>query len=232
MDVVGAHQLQAEIAGNRLKARVDDFLFLDSLELHLEEEIPGAEDVAVLRRRVQRLVLLFGADAAGDLTLEAAAQPDQSRGVLREEGLVDPRLVVEALRVPGGDELDEVVEALVGFSEQDQVVGGFSGRAAPGPAVARRDVHLASDDGLDPAFPRLVVKDDRREHVAVLGDSERRHLQFHRTVEQFLDPARAVQQRVLRMKMQMNEISHGDRAKRLLPFYSHSIVDGGFELMS
>ena len=88
-----------------------------------------------------------------------------------------------------------------------------------------------------PALARLVVEDDRREHVAVLGDRHRRHLQLHRLVEQLLDPAGAVEQRVLGVQMEMDEVGHGDAyagipAVQLTPFYSHSIVDGGFELMS
>jgi hypothetical protein len=40
----------------------------------------------------------------------------------------------------------------------------------------------------------VIVKDHRREHVAVLGHGERRHLQLHRFVQQLIDPARAVEE--------------------------------------
>ncbi len=88
-----------------------------------------------------------------------------------------------------------------------------------------------------PALARLVVEDDRREHVAVLGDRQRRHLQLDRLVEQLLDPARAVEQRVLGVQVQVDELSHVQiDAECRVPVathrHSHSIVDGGFELMS
>ena len=60
----------------------------------------------------------------------------------------------------------------------------------------------------------------------MLGDGHRRHLQLDRLVEQFFDPARPVEQRVLGVQMEVDEVGHR------LPGYSHSIVDGGLELMS
>jgi hypothetical protein len=53
----------------------------------------------------------------------------------------------------------------------------------------------------------MVVKDDRREHVPVLGDRQRRHFQLDRFVQQLVDPAGAVEKRELSMKVEMNEFS-------------------------
>jgi hypothetical protein len=50
------------------------------------------------------------------------------------------------------------------------------------------------------------MKDDRRKHVAVLGDGERGHLQPRGLVEQLVDAARAVEQRKLGVTMKVNEI--------------------------
>ena len=57
----------------------------------------------------------------------------------------------------------------------------------------------------------------------MLGDGHRRHLQLRRAVEQLADAAGAVEQRELGVQMQVDELVHP---------YSHSIVAGGFELMS
>ena len=44
----------------------------------------------------------------------------------------------------------------------------------------------------------------------MLGDRHRRHLQLHRLVEHLLDPAGAVEQRVLGVEMEMDEVAwHG-----------------------
>ena len=75
-------------------------------------------------------------------------------------------------------------------------------------AAARRDVHLAAEDRLQPALARVVVEHHRREHVAVLGDRQRRHLQLHRFVEQLVDAAGAVEQRELGVQVEMDELRH------------------------
>jgi hypothetical protein len=54
--------------------------------------------------------------------------------------------------------------------------------------------------------PAVVVEDHRRKQVAVLGDGNRRHLQLHRLIEHFIDPARAIEQRILGVQMKMERI--------------------------
>ena len=197
VDVVGDDEREPEVPRDRLQPDVDRLLLVDPLVLHLEEEIVRPENVAIGGGGVERLLLLLGPDAGRDLPLQAAAQADQPVRVLGEQLLVDARLVVEALGVARRHQLDEVVVPLVGLGEQHQVVGRLAGRPALRAPVAGRDVDLAAEDRVDPALARLVVEDDRREHVAVLGDRHRRHLQLDRVVEQLLDAARAVEQRVL-----------------------------------
>ena len=51
----------------------------------------------------------------------------------------------------------------------------------------------------------MIVKDHRREQVAVLGDGERRHLQLHRLIEQLVDPAGTVEQRELGVQVKVGE---------------------------
>ena len=55
MDVVGGDELQVQVLRDRLQTDVDDLLLLDPLVLHLEEEVVGAEDVAIGGRRFDRL---------------------------------------------------------------------------------------------------------------------------------------------------------------------------------
>ena len=88
-------------------------------------------------------------------------------------------------------------------------------------AAALRHVDLAAENRLDAAGAGVVVEDHRGEHVAVLGDRERRHVELDRFVQQFVDAACAVEERELGVQVQVDEVRH-----------SHSIVDGGFEEMS
>ena len=206
VDVVGHDERQAEILRDRLKADVDDPLIVDALVLHLQKEVVGAEDVPIRRRRIDRPLLLLRADPGGDLTLEAAAQANEAGRMLREQLLVDARLVVEAFRVPRGHELDQVVVPLLVLGQEHQVVRRLAGRAALGAAIARGDVHLAPQDRIEPALARLVVEDDGREHVAMLGDRRGRHPELDTLVQQLLDAAGAVEQGIFGVQMQVDEV--------------------------
>ena len=74
----------------------------------------------------------------------------------------------------------------------------------------RRHVHLAAENRLDAVLTRVIVEDHRREHVPVLGDGDRRHFQPGGLIEQLVDAARAIEQRILGVQMKMNEflVSH------------------------
>ena len=229
--VVRADERQPEIGGDGRQPAVDDPLVVDAVVLHLEEEIVRAEDVPERCRGLPRPIRSIPAEVGGDLSLEATAEPDEAVGVSGQELLVDARLGVETFRVPGGDELDEVVVARPIGREQHEVVGGLSGDAAAAQAASVGDVHLASEDRLDPACSRLVVERDRGEEVAVLGDCHRGHPERLYLVQHLADAARTVEERELRVQVQVHELG-GVAHRLLLPRYSHSIVAGGFELMS
>jgi hypothetical protein len=208
VDVVGAHERHAEVGGDWQQPVVDDPLLLDALILHLEEEVALAEDVLELRGGGNRLARVGTADFAGDLALEAAAEPNQALGVPCQQLLVDARFVIEALRVPGRDQLDEVLEADLVLGQQHQMVRGLTRRAALVEAATRRNVDLAAENRVDPALPRRVVEHHRREHIAVLGDRHRRLAEPGDLVQQLVDPAGAVEQRELGVQVQVDEVRH------------------------
>ena len=206
VDVVGRDQRQVQLAGEREQALVDDLLLLDALVLHLEEEVARAEDVAQAGGRLERRLRLLDLQRARHFAFQAAAQADQALRVLREQLLVDARPVVEAFGVAGRRQLDQVLPPLVRLGEQHQVIRlRLAARSCR--TAALRDVDLAAEDRLEAAIPRMVVEHHRREHVPVLGDRQRRHLQLHRFVEQLVDAAGAVEQRELGVQVEMNELS-------------------------
>ena len=208
VDVVGDHHREIELPRQRRQAVVDDLLLAQPLVLHLEEEVALAEDFRVLPGRRPRLLDLVLVDALGDLALQAAAEADQAGAVRLQQFLVDAGLVVEALRVAGGHQLDQVVVALVGLGEQHQVVLRLAGHTAAVAAVTGRDVHLAAEDRPHAVLLRRVVEHDRREHVAVLGDGERRHAEPRRFLHQLVDAAGAVEQRILGVQVEVDEVLH------------------------
>ena len=128
--------------------------------------------------------------------------------MLREQLLVEPRLVIEPLGVAGRHELDQIVIPLVGLGQQHQVVRRLARVPALDVAAARRHVHLAPEDRLHTALPCVIVENDRRKHIPVLGHRHGRHLQPGSLIEQLVDAARAVEQRILGVEMKMNELGH------------------------
>ncbi len=196
VNVVRANERQPEGLRHALQADVDRALVVDALVLHLEEEVAGAQDVAVGGSSLDGALFLFRAQMKRDLPLEAAAQPDQPARVLRQEFLVDARTVVEPLGVGGRNQLDEVRVALAVLRQEHEVIVALADTAALREPAAGRHVGFAPEDRLDALLSRLVVEDDRREQVPVLGHRQGRHLLPRGLLEQLVDPARAVQQRV------------------------------------
>ena len=99
MHVVGRDERHVQLARDRRQPFVDDQLLVDALILHLEEKVARPENVAKLRGGLERLPLAPRTDFARHFALEAAAEPNQSLRVLREQVFVDARLVIEPLGV-------------------------------------------------------------------------------------------------------------------------------------
>ena len=91
--------------------------------------------------------------------------------MLRQQLLVDPRLVIEPVEVAGRDQPDQVPVAFLVFAEQHQVVVAL--RIGPVSVTLSGDVHLAADDGLDALRRGRVIELDRAEQVAVVGHGDR-----------------------------------------------------------
>ena len=146
--VVGGDQRQAKIFGKRRQAAVDDFLVLDAVPLHLEEEVVLPQQVAKRPGRGQRPGRLVRRERLRDLALQATAEADEALGVLGQQLLVDAGLAVETLGVARRDQLDQVVPALARLGQQDQVVVVLADRARRGRAGcwARRTLRSQGSD--------------------------------------------------------------------------------------
>ncbi len=115
--------------------------------LHFEEEVLLAEHVRVLVGEAAGFVVAVRQQGFVDVAAEAGGHRDQALGVAGEEVLIDARLVVEAVEVAGGDEVDEVAIALLVFAKQHQVVVAIG--LVRDVVALLGDVDLAADDGVD-----------------------------------------------------------------------------------
>ncbi len=216
--VVVAHERQVQLTGQLDDERVDSLLLRRVVPLQLQKEARLAVVAGLERGDVPPCLLdgglvvrlVAGGDelreVVGDRAAEVAVDRDEPVGPLRQRLLVHARLVVEAVQERVGAELDEVGPALVVLGEQHQVkaaVREARGRAIA--AVARGDVGLDAEDRLDAGGPRPRVELDGPVQVAVVGHRHGVHAQLLDAAHQPVDPVGSVEQRVLRVQMQVGE---------------------------
>ena len=123
--------------------------------------------------------------------------------------LVDPGLVVEALGEADGGELHEVSVALLVFGQEYEVpvlvavfgAGFFAARGAG-------HVEFGADDGVHALGPAGFFEFEGAEHVAMVGQGDAGHAQGLGARGQALYRRRAVEQREIRMVVEVDKFSH------------------------
>lgn len=129
-----------------------------------------------------------------------------------EQFLVDARFVVESLQMTGGDKLDQVAVSHIVLGDEQEVKRGIAGAGRFFfEARAGRDVRLATEDGFQSVFLGCLVKLDRAMHVSVVGDADGWHSAGFGFLYGVSDPASAIEQAVLGVKVKMDKIGmfHG-----------------------
>ncbi len=207
VDVAGRDEREPGLVGERDEVRVDAQLLLDAAVLHLDVLGVAAEDLYEAVEVLTRVLAASLGERLGHAAREAARERDDALRVALEQLPVDARLVVVPLEVAERAELDQVRVALVRLGEEGQVRVPLRLRLA-----VVGDVDLAPDERLDAQLPRLPVElDDARER-AVVRERDGRHLEPRGLLHESGDPARAVQDRVLRVDVQVDEGDGGARS--------------------
>ena len=108
----------------RTRSRLTGLLDVQALVLHFEEEIALAENVAQPVGGVARFVVaLPSTSGSATAPLRQAESAISPRLCLRQQVVIDARLVVEAFEESRGDQLDEVAIAFGIFAQQNQMIG-------------------------------------------------------------------------------------------------------------
>ena len=71
--------------------------------------------------------------------------------------------------------------------------------------IARRDVHLATDNRFDPFGESRAVELEGAKDIAVVGHGHGRHPELGDLFRKFGNPDRRVEQRVVRVQVEVNE---------------------------
>ena len=192
----------------------------------LEEVVALSEDSLMLQSdRAGRVDALIG-DGPRQLTLQARRERDQALAALAQQVLIHARTVVVALEVGRRHQCHEVLVADEVLGEEDEVPGlamPFGPRIAVETVVAG-DVRLEfahtptyihhgrldTDDRFDAGVTAERVEVDRAVEGAVIGESERRHVQRFRACDEVAEAGQPVEQAVLGMRVQMDEVLGDD----------------------
>jgi len=148
-----------------------------------------------------------------DQPREAPGEADQPARVLGDHLDVGARLVVEAVEVRVGDQLQQVLVALEVFRDQPEVIVAFAVLGLAGLFETRlfHEVHFATDQGLDALVLGRLVELDRAKHVSMVRQRDGLHAQLGRARHQAVDLTRAIEQTVVGVEMEMDETGIGRR---------------------
>ncbi len=235
--IVGGEQRGVQLLRD-LQQVVGHLLFDVQPVIHeFDIEIVASEDVLQFAGRAQRLVELPQTQPGLDDARGASAADDDAFRIFGEDLLVHSGVTHDAalkIRVGGG--LHQIDEALVVFRPHRQVGDQATARHVVGVAPAmhridiripiripadsrriltggfRRHVGLDADDRLDAGLDRVAPQFVCAMHVSVVGKAHRGHAQFLDALHQIRDFRGAVQQRIMRMVVQMYEVSGSSHA--------------------
>ncbi len=212
MGVVGGDEAGVVMRSQVEQGAVDLLQLRDVVLLEFEEEIVLAEDLVVPVDAAAGGVKLVLLDQARHLGRQAAGGADQALRVLGKEFLVDAGVVVKAFQLGSRGDLEQVLVAGLVLG-QEQQVGGLA--VFLGVVLlhgAGGHVGLHPDDGFDAGFLGGVVELDHAEHGAMVGDGQGGHVHLFGTLDQLLDIAKAVEQGVFGVNVEVGE-GHGQTDK-------------------
>ena len=183
---------------------------------HHLERVVFAEEVLVPLRGALGLGHVPRVDRVRDFAGDARGGAVETLVVFLEEGVVDSRVVVEAVDVRLGHEADEVVVPRLVHRVEAKVMAVLV-LVARLVVAGRGDVRLAAEDGLDADAgevavgllllrPALVVEALQGEKVAVVCDRQGGHAERARLADERHDLALPVEKRIGRVQVKMNEI--------------------------
>ena len=187
---------------------------LHAVVMDFEVEVFFAEDVGEFADAFFGFVFAVGEEEFVDFAVDAAAEADEAFAVSGEGFFVDAGFVPHAIEVAFGDEFGEVFEAGVIGGKEGEVRGAFAARNLLFVVHRERgEVGLTADDGVDDGWFFFVlsfclgflVEFNGAEEIAVIGHGDCGHAEFGDAVHQFVDPHRAIQERVFSVEVEVDK---------------------------
>ena len=221
VDIVGGDKAQIEITGDADQSASVAALLFDAVVAEFYVEVFLSEDVTVGRRCLQRLLGLSLAEGHVDLSLETSAQGDQPLSVPGEKIPVHAGFVIEALKMGGRAEFNQVSVSGVICGKEGHVERRILASVRCLLFVHRswRDIDLATENRFDGGFFSRLIKFHGTEEVSMVRQGDGRHPEFGRFPDEPVHPDRPVQKRVfaVNMKMDKRSLGHRERLRAPLP---------------
>ena len=201
MGVVGGDQPDTEFSGKPDDQGVRPLLLVQPVVLDLKEIVVFSEHALIPERGLLRPGIVAFQKCLRDLAGKAGGQADDPLVVLFKQLMVHPGLGIEALHPGGGDDLDQVLVALLVLRKQNKVVPLAVDAVDLVKTGPFGDVDLAADDRVDIMLFARLVKIHRAVHGPVVGHGDRVHAELLDALHKRVDAASAVKQRILGMDM-------------------------------
>ena len=205
MGIVGGHQRNARLFGKADQLGQHRLLLFKAVVLNFQVVIPMPEQVVVPQRNFLGAVVIPGQQRLRHLARQAGRQADQPFVVLLQQLMVHTRFGVEPLNKPGADHFNKVFIPGFIFAKQNQVTVSVNAGHLIKPGAGGH-IHLTANDRLDARLFGRLVKIHTAVHNTVVGDGNGGLAQLLHAVKQLVNAARAVQQTVLRVYMQMGKL--------------------------
>ena len=212
MHIVGGDEIEVKFFGPRNELGVYLGLFVEAMVLQLEKKSFLTEELLKPVDCGAGLIGIISHDRLRDLAGQTAAEGDDPFVMRLQQFLIDSGLVIKSLEMRGRGKAHEVLVADFIFGQQQEMVVAVLARPAVGLAVkpaAGRDVHFAADDRLEILALGLLIKIHRAMHHAMIGDGQRGEVQLHRSVDQLVQTAGAIEHRKLAVDMQVYKLVLG-----------------------
>ena len=145
------------------------------------------------------------------LAAQTGRTADNPLVICTQQLLIHARMVIITFGKGIGNHLCKVVITGQVFRQQDQVMPPVLTSALLVKTASRRHIDLAAENRFDSLFDRRIVKLFYPEHIAVVGNRERRHTQRLGPFDQGFDRRSPVEDRILRMYVKMNKLTHNNK---------------------
>ncbi len=138
-------------------------------------------------------------DALRNLAPQTRRTANDPLMILRQQLLVDPRVIIEPLGPSIRHEFNEIVIPRQILGQQNQVMPPAVLLVRLVEPAPRRHIDLAPENRFDPGRMSGIVKLLHTEHIPVIGNGQRGHPQLLGPGQELLDRGRSIQNGVLRM---------------------------------